>query len=154
MSYIIGEDRNQVQFVSVSLDDLIDQNNSVRVIDAYVDSLDLVEPDEMAVLADTGYYNGPEIKNCVDAGMTVYIKKGKSNNKTKESRYRKEEFVYDPERDVYTCPEGKIMPFFERRGIENVDAECASMFIAYNLKRLFGMLSVTELKKKFETCRA
>lgn len=43
MAYIIGEDRNQVQFISVSLDDLIDQNNPVRVIDAYVDSLDLVK---------------------------------------------------------------------------------------------------------------
>ena len=43
MAYIIGEDRNQVQLVSVSLDDLIDQDNPVRVVDAYVDSLDLVE---------------------------------------------------------------------------------------------------------------
>lgn len=199
------------------------------------DAKDLIKPDAMAVLADTGYYNAPEIKNCVDAGMAVYIKKGKSNNKTKDSRYRKEKFVYDPMRDMYTCPEGKIMPFYEntsknglkyckykctaceqcpkknlcttstsgrtiqrweheavlekicaetkvhdniykqrrcivehpfgtikrqlgytfflRRGIENVDAECASMFIAYNLKRLFGILSVPELKKKFETSR-
>lgn len=195
----------------------------------------LVEPDEMAVIADTGYYNAPEIKKCVDTGMAVYIKKGKSNNTTKDSRYRKEEIVYDPERDVYICPEGITMPFFKntskngmkywkykctacercpkkslctkstsgrriqrweheavlekvcaeteahnniyeqrrcivehpfgtikrqlgytfflRKGIENVDAECASKFIAYNLKRLFGILSVTELKKKFETCR-
>ena len=43
MAYIIGEDRNQVQFVSGSLDDLVDQGNSIRVIDAYVDSLDLVK---------------------------------------------------------------------------------------------------------------
>lgn len=43
MAYIIGEDRNQVQFVFVSLGDLIDQDNPVRVIDSYVDSLDLVE---------------------------------------------------------------------------------------------------------------
>lgn len=199
------------------------------------DAKELVEPAEMAIIADTGYYNAPEIKNCVDAGMTVYIKKGKSNNKTKESGYRKDKFVYDSDRDVYTCPEGRVMPFFEntsknglkyrkfkctecgncpkkrlcttstsgrtiqrweyedvlehvcaeteahndiykqrrcivehpfgtikrqlgytfflRRGSENVDAECASMFIAYNLKRLFGMLSVAELKKKFELCR-
>ncbi len=196
---------------------------------------ELVEPDEMAVIADTGYYNGPEIKNCVDAGIGVYIKKGKSNNQTKENGYRKDKFIYDSERDVYICPEGNELHFLEntsknglryrrykciscehcpkkqfcttsasgrniqrweyeavleqvgtetaehneiykqrrsivehpfgtikrqlgytfflRRGTENVDAECASMFIAYNLKRLFGMFSVPELKKKFETCR-
>lgn len=229
----VVDSTNHFVINAVATNDINDLNQLSTMA---ADAKDLVEPDEMAVLADTGYYNAPEIKNCVDAGMAVYIKKGKSNNKTKESRYRKEKFVYDPERDVYTCPEGKIMLFFEntsknglkyckyrctaceqcpkknlcttsisgrtiqrweheavlekvcaetaahddiyrqrrcivehpfgtikrqfgytfflRRGIENVDAECASMFIAYNLKRLFGMLSVTELKKKFETCRA
>lgn len=201
-----------------------------------LDAKELVEPDKMSVIADTGYYNAPEIKNCVDAGMNVYIRKGKSNNKTKENRYRKDKFVYDSSRDVYICPEGRILPFFEntsknglkylkykcaecencskkkfctvsasgrniqrwehedvlervftetlahneiykhrrcivehpfgtvkrnlgysyflRRGIENVDAECASMFIAYNLKRLFSIFTVAELKRKFELCRA
>lgn len=196
----------------------------------------LVKPGEMTVIADTGYYNAPEIKSCVDAGIGVYIKKGKSNNQTKENGYRKDKFSYDPERDVYICPEGKELyfsentsrngskyrrykciecedcpkkrscttsvsgrniqrweyeavleqveaetakcneiyklrrsivehpfgtikrtlgyTFFLRRGIENVGAENASMFIAYNLKRLFGMFSVWELKEKFETYRA
>ena len=43
MAYIIGGDRNQVQVVTVSLDNLINQDNPVRVIDAYVVSFDLVE---------------------------------------------------------------------------------------------------------------
>lgn len=43
MAYIIGEDRNQVYVVTVSLNDLIDRDNPVRVIDAYVDTLDLAE---------------------------------------------------------------------------------------------------------------
>ena len=43
MAYIIGEDRNQIQVVTVSLDDLIDRDNPVCVIDAYVDTLDLAE---------------------------------------------------------------------------------------------------------------
>ena len=77
------------------------------------DAKELIEPDEMALIADTGYYSAPEIKNCVDAGIGVYIKKGKSNNQTKENGYRKDKFVYDSERDVYTCPEGKELHFFE-----------------------------------------
>ncbi len=200
------------------------------------DAKELVKPDEMAVIADTGYYNAPESKCCMDKGIAVYIKKGKSNNQTNENGYRKDKFFYDLERDVYICPEGKELSFFEntsknglkyrkfkcteckncpkkkfcttsvsgrsiqrweyeavleqvcaetaahneiykqrrsivehpfgtikrqlgynfflRRGIGNVDAECAYMFIAYNLKRLFGMFYVAELKKKFETYRA
>lgn len=43
MAYIVGTDRNQVSIVTTSLDELIDIDNPVRVIDAYVDSLDIKE---------------------------------------------------------------------------------------------------------------
>lgn len=39
--------------------------------------------------------------------------------------------------------------FFLRKRIENVDAEASSMFIAYNLKRLFAVFSTQELIAKF-----
>ena len=41
MAYIVGLDRNQTRMITTSLDDLIDADNSVRVIDAYVESLNL-----------------------------------------------------------------------------------------------------------------
>ena len=40
--------------------------------------------------------------------------------------------------------------FFLRRRQENVDAETASMFIAYNFKRLLSMFSTEELVMRFE----
>ena len=43
MAYIVGIDRTQSRMITTSLDDLIDKNNSVRVIDAYVDSLNLTD---------------------------------------------------------------------------------------------------------------
>ena len=43
MAYIVGMDRNQARMITTSLDDLIDKDNSVRVIDAYVESLDMQE---------------------------------------------------------------------------------------------------------------
>lgn len=36
---------------------------------------ELLEKESSTILADTGYYNGTEIKNCVDDGMNVFIKK-------------------------------------------------------------------------------
>lgn len=41
MAYILGTDRYQSKMVTTSLDNLIDEDNSVRVIDAYVNSLEL-----------------------------------------------------------------------------------------------------------------
>lgn len=193
---------------------------------------ELLEKESSTVLADTGYYNGTEIKNCVDAGMNVFIKKAKANNATKDNEFRKEKFIYNGETDEYTCPAGDRLRFFEntskngmkyrkykctdcnsckykkdcttsssgrtiqrwvhedvletvynetlnnnevykqrrcivehpfgtikrslgysffhRRRQENVDAEAASMFFAYNFKRLLSMFSTEELVTKFE----
>lgn len=41
MAYLTGEDRYQISLISKSLDDFIDEDNPVRVIDAYVDSINL-----------------------------------------------------------------------------------------------------------------
>lgn len=49
--------------------------------------------DGPAVIADTGYYNRTDIKNCIDDDMTVYIKKAKANNRTKDNKFRKEKFT-------------------------------------------------------------
>ena len=195
------------------------------------DASDLLETEECTVVADTGYYNASEIKNCLDDGMTVLIKKAKANNSTKDNEFRKDKFKYDPEKDVYICPAEQQLYFFEntskngmkykkykcnscssckyknkctssksgrtlqrweheavleavhektwsrnetykqrrfivehpfgtvkrslgysfflRKRIENVDAEASSMFIAYNLKRLFAVFSTQELIAKF-----
>jgi transposase len=41
MGYINGADRNQITLLPESVDDYVAEDNAVRVIDAYVDSLDL-----------------------------------------------------------------------------------------------------------------
>ena len=41
MAYIVGTDRYQTRMITTSLDDLLSKDNSVRVIDSYVESLDL-----------------------------------------------------------------------------------------------------------------
>ena len=43
MDYIKGTDRNQLSFLPECIDDYIDENNPVRLIDAFVDSLDMNE---------------------------------------------------------------------------------------------------------------
>ena len=63
--------------------------------------------------------------------------------------------IYKQRRSIVEHPFGTIKRalgynFFLRRQIDNVDAEAASMFIAYNFKRLLSMFSTLELIKKFE----
>lgn len=40
--YVRGESRNQLSIIPISLDDMIDENNPVRVIDALIESLDMI----------------------------------------------------------------------------------------------------------------
>ena len=63
--------------------------------------------------------------------------------------------VYKQRRCIVEHPFGTIKrslgySFFHRRRQENVDAEAASMFFAYNFKRLLSMFSTEELVTKFE----
>ena len=60
--------------------------------------------------------------------------------------------IYKQRRCIVEHPFGTIKrslgySYFLRRQMENVDAETASMFIAYNLKRLFTMFPTKELLK-------
>ncbi|MEH7502934.1 hypothetical protein V7152_13145 [Neobacillus drentensis] len=41
MAFILGEDRKQINLLPYILDDYVSEDNPVRVIDAYVDSLNL-----------------------------------------------------------------------------------------------------------------
>ena len=55
MKYIIGQDRTQITMFPAVMDDYVSEDNPVRVIDAFVDSLDMTSLGfERAVLKDTG----------------------------------------------------------------------------------------------------
>ncbi len=43
MGYISGEDRNQIQLYTTTMEELLDEDNPVRVIDAFVESLNMGE---------------------------------------------------------------------------------------------------------------
>lgn len=91
------------------------------------DAADLLNVENPTVIADTGYYNGTEIKNCIDDGMKVYIKKARANNTTKNNEFRKEKFLYDKEHDKYICPADNQLSFIEntsKNGIKYKRYKC------------------------------
>lgn len=67
--------------------------------------------EEIEVLADKGYYNSTEIKECVDSGITPYV----ADSEVKDSKgsviYHKEDFTYDKSKDIYVCPIGNELTF-------------------------------------------
>jgi transposase len=67
--------------------------------------------DGVTVLADKGYYSGPDIKATQDAGMTPLVPKGDTSGSDKQGIFNRSRFKYDADRDVYICPANQVLPY-------------------------------------------
>lgn len=63
--------------------------------------------DEIAVLADKGYYNGKDLKSCQENGIKAIVSKQKIGSRTGDENFTKDKFTYVKEKDCYICPMGK-----------------------------------------------
>ena len=68
--------------------------------------------DKLEAVADRGYFNGEEIKECDDAGITVTLPKPMTSGAKSEGRFGKQDFVYKPEENVYRCPAGEALKYY------------------------------------------
>lgn len=67
--------------------------------------------EQLEVVADMGYYDGQEVKQCAAAGITTYISKPITSVNKKRGLFTKEDFVYDEANDCYHCPQGEELTF-------------------------------------------
>lgn len=63
---------------------------------------EVLEKENIDMLADTGYYSSIEIKKCVDLEMTPYVSKPESGSG--KGIYKLDRFKYIKEKDAYICP--------------------------------------------------
>jgi hypothetical protein len=57
--------------------------------------------------ADRGYFSGPEIKTCDEAGIKAFVPKPMTSNAKAEGRFSKADFIYIKRDDEYQCPAGE-----------------------------------------------
>jgi transposase len=62
---------------------------------------------KLMVLADRGYFNGPQIKACHDAGLTPIVPKPMTSNAKADGRFDRADFIYMAKDDEYQCPAGQ-----------------------------------------------
>jgi transposase len=70
-------------------------------------ALDATGCEELTVLADRGYYNGDEVLACEGTGVLPIIPKAQTSGNPKRGLFTGADFIYDAEKDRYTCPAGK-----------------------------------------------
>jgi transposase len=61
----------------------------------------------LQALADRGYFSGPEIKACTEAGITPLVPKPMTSGAKADGRFSKADFVYIAKADEYRCPAGQ-----------------------------------------------
>ena len=67
--------------------------------------------ERLDVIADRGYFDSDQIKDCVEAGVTVTLPKPQTSGAKADGRFGKQDFAYLPEQDAYRCPAGAILPY-------------------------------------------
>ena len=63
--------------------------------------------EEITVLADRGYFNGDQVLACENTGVLPCIPKTLTSSSAKRGLFTRQDFVYDAEKDHYTCPAGE-----------------------------------------------
>ncbi len=61
----------------------------------------------LEVVADRGYYNGDEIRDCEQAGIDTYLPKPKTSGNKAKGLFDRAAFKYIDEDDEYECPAGE-----------------------------------------------
>jgi len=64
---------------------------------------------QVETVADMGYYDCGQVKECEEEGITVYMEKPPLSRKT--GLFTKEDFIYDSEKDIYRCPAGAELTY-------------------------------------------
>ncbi len=67
------------------------------------------------VVTDVGYYDGEEVKACLEAGITPYIAKPHTSRNQKQGLFGyppgEADFVYNAQHDTYRCPAGAELTY-------------------------------------------
>jgi hypothetical protein len=69
----------------------------------------ILDVENINVVADRGYFKIEDIEACEKAGMTPHVPKPQRGSSVRKGFFRKDEFRYDPDQDVYICPAGETL---------------------------------------------
>lgn len=72
----------------------------------------VLEVEELEAVADAGYFNAQQIKNCQEDQIEVYVPEPNKNSQAeREGRFTREEFHYQEETNSYLCPAGQELRY-------------------------------------------
>jgi transposase len=86
-------------------------NDRAQLAPMAKEAKETLQVETLDVIADRGYFDGEQIRECVEAGVTVTLPKPLTSGAKADGRFGKQDFAYLSERDAYRCPAGQILPY-------------------------------------------
>lgn len=83
-------------------------NDSNALATMAIGSKELLQVDQMDVLADKGYTTGKQINQCQEENITTYSSP-KAHSSQNNGLYDIQVFKYDKEKDQYQCPNNQVL---------------------------------------------
>jgi hypothetical protein len=80
--------------------------------------------EQIAVVADRGYFKIEDIEACEKAGIDPYVPRPQRGPSVRAGLFRKDEFSYDPTSDSFLCPAGqRLHPYSSSlmRGLKKIN---------------------------------
>jgi transposase len=97
-----------------------DGNDLNQLAPMAVKAKEALKVETLTVVADTGYHNGAQLKECEDAAIIAYVpERAQKGSSATAERVPRSSFVYDAERNAYQCPQGRWLTYLgptEREG--------------------------------------
>ena len=87
-------------------------------------SREALRVEDLEAIADRGYYQGPEILKCVEAGITPSVPKTMTSDNKAKGLYDKRDFVYVAQDNEYRCPAGKRLVYHHSSIEEGMKIDC------------------------------
>ena len=82
-------------------------NDRAQLSKMAIAAREAMDKPRLRAYADRGYFNGPQIKECDDAGIKAFVPKPLTSNAKFEGRFDKRDFIYIAKDDEYLCPAGE-----------------------------------------------
>ena len=108
--------------VAFNLQSVVDSKNKLIVHNEITNRLDtnalyevsskakqLLQVDQINVLADTGYDTGEDLRKCAADNIAIFVSPRIQKGGSKGNGFTKKDFKYDKQTDIYTCPEGELL---------------------------------------------
>lgn len=95
----------------VSTDVVTDRNDQHQFDRQVKQAQETLERPCATACADAGYANVNALKEPHEQGVKVIVPPAPSNSRASGGPFEKARFQYDPERDAYVCPEGRLLEY-------------------------------------------